>query len=589
MATLDRDNVDARRAHEEERANIQQQLAQREGEFLTLKKGLVAEGKPRQWPKQERKGTSQLDPQANAHGNSVLAPTSEMDARVREQIRVDGGGSVDSMAGSVRREEVHELLATREVEIARHKGDIVAINRRNGDARRIVEEDQAKMQQQLARLESKVSKLKKALDDERKVEAASQIGSFGLSAGSLVIERKDAGALLATNRRENGEGRTGGMKAVGRPTVFCCAKNGAGKGVSRNVTPRRFRGRLEETRKGNRGGLKVGSRGPSRTAYKQATKSQSGGNVNGGGMDTTLRDDLMAEIDKQVVRGESANPSLNNESTQSKASGWHDDTDETEERQARLLAPSLRARQRWSRNFLGLKWPKTAPLLRFLSITYSLLGAPLFWHQASLFRSKGDFGRIGMKILDTCFQESQLACDRSSDRPILALSPRMREMGQSNVADVFLRLASWALALSPCAGVSVGQHPPPARTSAKDARLLGDAGVYECSGIGAIRACIHTVMWYQANGWYPFRVLFSSLCVPECREANDHRICQPGPWTRAFTGYPRSTWAAEDVLDFKLGFSEMIRREIFGLYWAKMACRAIGFWSILLMVWLMLN
>jgi hypothetical protein len=168
MAILDRDNVEARRALEEGRANIQQQLARRESEILTLKKGLVAEGKPRQRAKQEREGTSQFDPQANAHGNSVLVPTSEMDAGVREQIRVDGGGSVDSIAGSVRREEVHELLAAHEEEIARLKGDILTINRSDGDAGRIVEEEQAKMQQQLARLESKVSKLKKALDDERK-------------------------------------------------------------------------------------------------------------------------------------------------------------------------------------------------------------------------------------------------------------------------------------------------------------------------------------------------------------------------------------------------------------------------------------
>ncbi|KAJ7244579.1 hypothetical protein C8J57DRAFT_1680940 [Mycena rebaudengoi] len=470
----------------------------RKRETMEATKGLVAEGKPRQRPKQEREGTSQLDPQANAHGNSVLAPTSEMDARVREQIRMDGGGSVDSMAASVRREEVHELLATREVEIARLKGDIVAINRRNGDARRIVEEDQAKMQQQLARLESKVSKLKKALDDERKSRGC--FSNWLIRKGSkpecdtAQIQRKVRG----DEERESGWAESGITGTI-------------------------------------RDGIQTGNQESERREC--------------GGMDTTLRDDLMAEIDKQVVRGESANPSLNNESTQSKASGWHDDTDETEERQARLLAPSLR------------------DLPQIIEIDDSLSGGLDVVPPS--FVSFGCLASIGMKILDTCFQESQLASDRSSDRPILALSPRMREMGQSNVADVFLRLASWALALSPCAGVSVGQHPSPARTSAKDARLLGDAGVYECSGIGAIPACIHTVMWYQANGWYPFRVLFSSLCVPECREANDHRICQPGPWTRAFTGYPRSTWAAEDVLDFKLGFSEMIRREILGLYWAK--------------------
>ncbi|KAJ7222003.1 hypothetical protein C8J57DRAFT_1253757 [Mycena rebaudengoi] len=249
------------------------------------------------------------------------------------------------------------------------------------------------------------------------------------------------------------------------------------------------------------------------------------------------RDDLMAEIDKQVARGESV----------------------------RMTNPHRARRAGDTTTQTGRKKDKPGCLRDLPQIT------------------EIDDGLSGG------LDESQLACDRSSDRPILALSPRMREMGQSNVADVSLRLASWALDLSPCAGVSVGQHPPPARMSAKDARLLGDAGVYECGGIGAIRACIHTVMWYQANGWYPFRVLFPSLCMPEYREANDHRISQPGPWTRAFTGYPRSTWAAEDVLDFKLGFSEMIRRETFGLYWAKMACRAIGFWSILLMVWLVLN
>ncbi|KAF7369651.1 G domain-containing protein [Mycena venus] len=168
MATLDRDNVEARRALEEERANIQQQLAQRESEFLMLKKGLGAERKPRRRPKHKREGMPQLDPQANVPGNSVLAPKSETDARIRGQIRVDGEGSVNSMVGTVRREEVHELLAAQEMEIARLKGEISAINRSNGDARRIAEEEQAKMQQQLARFQSKASKLKKALDDEEK-------------------------------------------------------------------------------------------------------------------------------------------------------------------------------------------------------------------------------------------------------------------------------------------------------------------------------------------------------------------------------------------------------------------------------------
>ncbi|KAJ6537017.1 hypothetical protein B0H19DRAFT_380889 [Mycena capillaripes] len=107
MATLDRDNEEARRTLEEEQADIQQQLAQRESEFVMLKKGLDAEGKPRQ--------------------------------------------SADSMAGSMPR--VLETLAGHEVEMTRLDGDTSAIVR---------------MQQQLARLENEASKPKKSLNGGRK-------------------------------------------------------------------------------------------------------------------------------------------------------------------------------------------------------------------------------------------------------------------------------------------------------------------------------------------------------------------------------------------------------------------------------------
>ncbi|KAJ7443402.1 P-loop containing nucleoside triphosphate hydrolase protein [Mycena galericulata] len=96
---------------------------------------------------------------------SALEPK---DPRIAKEMRDEGKSLEETGAGSVRREEVEQLIAKHKQEVAELKAEMRTIQRSNVEARRALEEQRAEMKEKLARFEGEAAELKKGLDDERK-------------------------------------------------------------------------------------------------------------------------------------------------------------------------------------------------------------------------------------------------------------------------------------------------------------------------------------------------------------------------------------------------------------------------------------
>ncbi|KAJ7780606.1 lipoxygenase [Mycena maculata] len=95
----------------------------------------------------------------------ALIPTN---VQIQEEICLDGKSLEDTAAGSVRREEVEQIMARHEKEVTGIRAEMETIKRSNEKARRELEEERDKLQQELVRWQSEISVLKKGLDDEKK-------------------------------------------------------------------------------------------------------------------------------------------------------------------------------------------------------------------------------------------------------------------------------------------------------------------------------------------------------------------------------------------------------------------------------------
>ncbi|KAJ7780608.1 P-loop containing nucleoside triphosphate hydrolase protein [Mycena maculata] len=108
----------------------------------------------------------------------TLVPTN---VQIQEEIRVQGKSLEDTAAGSMRREEVEEIMARHKQEVADLKAEMATIRRNDEEARRELEAERDKLQQELARWQSEISVLKKGLDDEKnwREQLQAEIGRLG--------------------------------------------------------------------------------------------------------------------------------------------------------------------------------------------------------------------------------------------------------------------------------------------------------------------------------------------------------------------------------------------------------------------------
>lgn len=87
--------------------------------------------------------------------------------QIQIEMGKEGKSLVDTAAGGVQQEEIERVVAKHKKEIADLKAELETIKQSNTAARRELEEERAKLRQQLARWESEKAELKEGIDKER--------------------------------------------------------------------------------------------------------------------------------------------------------------------------------------------------------------------------------------------------------------------------------------------------------------------------------------------------------------------------------------------------------------------------------------
>lgn len=98
----------------------------------------------------------------------VFAKLAPVTAQIQIEMGKEGKSLVDTAAGSVQQQEIERVIAKHKEEITDLKAEMEAITLSNIAARKELEEERAKLRQQLARWESEKVALQKGLDAENR-------------------------------------------------------------------------------------------------------------------------------------------------------------------------------------------------------------------------------------------------------------------------------------------------------------------------------------------------------------------------------------------------------------------------------------
>ena len=99
--------------------------------------------------------------------NHVVNKLAPVTTQIQIEMGKEGKSLIDTVAGGVQQEEIARIVAKHKKEIADLRAELDTIKQSNVAARRELEQERAKLRQQLARWENEKAQLKEGIDKER--------------------------------------------------------------------------------------------------------------------------------------------------------------------------------------------------------------------------------------------------------------------------------------------------------------------------------------------------------------------------------------------------------------------------------------